>query len=560
MVKKSLDKVAKLGRHANEWTRSNIAGSVGAGVGAEWADQEVPHLNDQGMASLVGGILGGYGARTGASLARTKKSDLLKGPKDTAAKVIGTSLDFSPKKYQELKNLDIPARLSSVSNHKKNTRRLETMLEKVPFSEDIKNHRLAEARAIAKHLGVSDLEKAPVKDALAKKGAKGFYDRKARAYEKLEKVFKPREQLAMENHENIPMDDVIQELRKKRHQHSPALREDLFDSSPRGKLLETLEKNKSQNGQDCAFPQHILEKNPELAELLKKERGEGINLHDLNRLREEALTQAEKHRGPLGKSTPQSREADELHYLLSKKRHDWMDAVGTPREKKAAKQARKLWHQFKGEENLAHYVSQITGAADDTTAFKMLGKSPSYFRVVRQGLPGSERKDLATNFVTHLGQDPHGFNIQKFHKNYKQLSPDIQEELRKCFPHKDAKNFENVMTYLSENPHVIKNILTSSDISQEMKMIKKIGGASGLYGVHSPLGGSSALGMLGIWAAAKGASKLWTHPKFLERMNRLLKAETMTEKEKALRLVTKSIRAAQHSREDSRTQRNGPSL
>ena len=271
----------------------------------------------------------------------------------------------------------------------------------------------------------------------------------------------------------------------------------------------------------------------------------GIGLHDLNDLREKALHESLALQSPKGGGTPESRKASMRSQLLSEKRHEFMEKIGTPSEIHNARQARKFWAQYKDEKNgMAKYVEKLTGSKNDADAFRKLTSSdPKYLNVARQGLSKDDRTKLSEAIIADLGERQGRFNINTAYTGFSRLEEPVKQEFLKTLPNKSAKkNFEQTMQFIGQNKKMMESLANTSNTAHSnhiIDLMKKYGAASTAaitgYGIM-PL-----TGLVATYGGLKVGAKLWTNQNFLKRMNDTITSSNAKSQSNKLDLLFKSV-------------------
>lgn len=483
----------------------------------------------------------------------------LKNPANALAEGVGKVTRFSPEKYAQNEALGLPMSVATVSKGKTPSYG-EMIASKLPGSMDTledfyKNRELA----IARHLGVKtpeDLESSVrnIPKYLAKKGATGYHERASDIYKKREEKFRPRENLAIANKETVDVSDIIGKLNHERSLHLTEASRKRFDQTPDGILLKELKESipdrqaselytAIENLRKQNYPEDLIQK--AMGPALEKVKNQGIGLHDLNKLREKALSESLQLKTPLGRGTPESAAAARRSEMLGGKRHQFMEEIGSASERHNARQARLFWSHYKNKEKgMSRYVEKLTGADNDAEAFKRLtGKNPKYIAIARQGLKKEERPLLAQSIISDLGERQGRFSINTAYTGFMNLEEPVKQEFLKTLPTKAARNdFEKTMEFMGKNKKMMEKLENTSKAAhtpQVMHLIKKYGAAGALaatgYGVM-PL-----TGLIATYGGLKYGSKLWTDQNFLKRMNNVISAKNAKGQTNNLDLMFKSL-------------------
>lgn len=552
-------KIAQATLVSPEPTAANFAQNVGSSAALK------SYLDEGGDPGLVGPLLasmaGGVGAR--GALATAKNIPKLKNPLNAAAEGIGRATGFSPEKYAQNAELGLPMSLATTSNSMIPTY-AELAMAKMPGSMGpMEKFYKRRESSIARNLGVSspdDLEKAvsnPQKH-LAKEGAKGYHERASDIYERRQEKFKPREEKAIKNKETIDISDLIQKLEDKRERRVSTSSKADFDTKNKDgillqKLMEYSEPSEKQIQADLIRKELQKIKTPEeiINKTIKSEFGEipssktTIGLEDLNDLREKALDESKTLKAPLGEGTTESRNAGIRYGELSKKRHQFIEEVGTPTEVHNAKQARKFWAKYKDEKNgMSKYVAKITGTDSNDQAFsKLMSKDPKYLRVARQGLDRQSREELNNSIISELGSRQGRFSITSAHTNFLKKGNEWGNEYLKDLPTRAARNnFEGTMKLIGDNKRMMEKLANTSGTAHSKHFIdqmKRYGSAA-----VAAATGASLTGLLGLaleTAALNTGAKIWTSQKFLRRVNDTIKANRPRAKANKLDMLLKTI-------------------
>jgi hypothetical protein len=551
LIGKAAQRVAKMGSNPYKLTASNVAGSAGSSAALK------AYLDEGGDPNLIGPLLasmaGGAGARAALKL---------KNPMNALAEGVGRATRFSPEKYSQNAALGLPVTPATVSKGKV-PGYLEMIAAKMPGSMGPldKFYKRREA-AIASNLGIStpkDLEHAVanIPKHLAKEGAERYHRQASNKYKKLEKGFKPREQQAIANKETTDISDLIDKLE---HDRSLSLTEGAkkrFDRSKEGIRLKELKESIVESPQvsEAASLFNELQKqglsDDAIRKIIKSELGDisqakkGIGLHDLNKLREKALQESIDLKSPLGAGTPESARASEYHNMLSGKRHQFIEEVGTPTEIHNARQARKFWAGYKDEKDgMSKYVAKLTGADNDATAFqKLTSKNPKFISLARQGLSKNDRPKLAEAIISDLGERQGRFNLNTAYTGWKGLEAPVKRELLKTLPNKSTRhNFEKAMEFIGDNKKMMEKLANTSNTAHTnhvMGIMKKYGAATAAA--------ATGIGLLPLtklaitYAGINLGSRMWTSQNFLRRMNDVISAKNAAGQTNKLDLLLKSI-------------------
>jgi hypothetical protein len=517
-AKKAAERLASSGSKLYAPTAANIAehGAASAGIHHYLENTDDPNMLAALAAGLVSGKAGKY--------ATAPKESLLRG--------LNKATKFDPELYAKAQAADIPVTPATVSTGML-PRGLEAIAAKLPGSMgELEEFAKKQESAIARNMGIShpDLESA-VKDIpyeLAKKGASEFHAQRSGDFAKAKEIFEPAEKEAIKQKKVTKVGDIIKDLRKERDEFTDVNAQKDWDKDPKGKLLKKLE--------DYSYRQG------------------GVGLKDLEQLRTKALKLRDKNLSPLGKETAESREYADVYNLLSKKRQDFMSEIAeTPEQVKTAKEARKMWAEYKDQKKgLSKYVAKITDADTDVGAFNTLKRDPKAFKVVRQGLPREEWRDLAEGFIADLGDRQGRFNINSAHTNFvNNKHKGVKEEFKKALSAvgpKAVEHFDNTMDLITHNKKIFNQIANTSHTSHTTELISQIkrygtaavAAAGAVTGVAS--GGVMPLvGAVTTYAGLKYGAKLWTDRRLLAAMNRVATAKRPSSQQAALDAFVNSL-------------------
>lgn len=547
---RALQKVAKMGSNPYKLSAANVAGSAGSSAALK------AYLDEGGDPNLIGPLLASMaGGAAGRAALR------LKNPLNAAAEGVGRVTGFSPEKYAQNIELGLPVTPANVSTGKL-PGYVEMISTKMPGSmgplEDFYKKREA---AIARNLGVKapeDLEHTVknIPKYLAKEGAEGYHERASNIYEARGAKFKPREEQAIANQELIDISDIINKLKKEKSLHLTKDAKKRFDKTKEGVLLKELKesmpvyemiKDLRKQGYDKKTINKILESQG----ISSTEKG--IGLHDLNKLREKALQESIELKTPTGAGTLESKSAAERAHMLSEKRYEFMEKIGTPSEIHNASQARRFWAQYKDNKNgMAKYVAKITGVDSDAGAFqKLLSNDPKFLRVARQGLNTQDKRSLATAVITDLGERQGRFNINTAHTGFSNLEDSVQKEFLKTLGNKATQNnFTNTMKLIGDNKRMMEQLANTSNTAHSnhiIDLMKRYGAAA--TAAATGYGLVDLTGLAATYVGLKLGAKAWTNQNFLRRMNEVITSSNAKGKANRLDLLLKSIgQTGRHSK------------
>jgi hypothetical protein len=536
-IAKGLSKVSQFGSRANELSLSNVLGTAGASAGSKAFRESFDNPGSSITAGLAGGLLGGYAGRSARALVN---------PRDVLAKAAGKATLFSPEKFRKQKELGTPYSLSSTSKSEIPAG-FEMLMSKLPGSSGVlKKHHAKTAGAFSKNLGLRDTDVSDIDKTLARHGAKKFHEEKTNQYRDLKAKFKPFEDAFIEKKGRIDVSDIIDELEKKQSLATSAASKADFLKTQDGELLTKLKaySNSEPLKKEKVF---FAGKKIELPDGALDQRDKGIGLHDLNQLRKEALKDSERLKSPLGKRTDESREAYKRYGLLAEKRYGWLEKSAPQEVAQASQEARKLWREYKDSEHgLARYVASITKESDDAAAFKKLTRSdPRYLKVVREGLDAKSRADLAESLIKSMGKKGDSFSFEKFHSKFNDLEPSVRKEFLETLPYGiNKQKFLSTMKYIVDNKDLLEKYYNSSKTTTQSNLSKiggKALGSAGLLATGKVLAGvKGAVGLAGAGAGLNLGAQLWVSPKFINRVDKVIRADSMKEKDKAIRTLIKT--------------------
>jgi hypothetical protein len=512
VAKKTLEKVSSVGKNIYKPTAANIAehGAASAGIHEYLENTDDPNI----LAALGAGLISGKAGK----FATAPKESLLRG--------FTKATKFDPELYAKAEAAGIPMTPATVSQSML-PRGLEAIASKLPGSMgELEEFAKKQEGAIARNMGITapDLESA-VKDIpheLAKKGAKSFHKARSEEFSKSKDIFSPAEDKAIKEKRVTKVGEIIKDLRKERDEFSDINAQKDWDKDPKGKLLAKLEDYSYRKG--------------------------GMGLKDLELLRKKAFQNKEKHLTPLGRATAESKEYDEVYNLLSKKRHDFMSEIAeTPEQVKTAKEARKMWAEYKDSKNgLSKYVAKITDADTDVGAFNTLKRDPKAFKVVREGLPRNEWGDLAEGFIADLGDRQGRFNINSAHTNFvNNKHKGVKEQFKKALSGvgpKAVEHFDNTMDLITHNKKIFAQIANTSHTAHTNELISQIK----RYGAAAT-SAATGVAFMPLWGAAlsygglKYGAKLWTDRRLLAAMNRVATAKRPSSQNAALDAFINSL-------------------
>lgn len=547
-------KFAKWGSNTYKPTAGNIGGALGASTATKaYIDNKIANNeNPDFWPMIAASVLGGTGGRAAANY------------KQVAAKTAGVLTKFSPEEYANQQKMGYPSSLASTAKGM-GPSRFENFLSKLPFHENsFEKFYQKQREALAKNLGFRDPEDLkhialnPAED-LAIEGAQGYVDRANQHFKNRERNFAGREWSAINNKELVDVSDIVYRLTKKRNR-SPSNDARLdFDKTADGVLRQKLINYSYLDADEVAKgAKKGAKEGPKGAKEPKEAKTKGkkeakeetkVSYSDLDDLRAEALEESLRLRTPLGAGTDASKAASARSGMLGNKRHEFINKTGTPFEAHNSREAKKFYSRFRRPKKGGYAIAEdITGAADDSTAFGKLLTKEGAINVVRQGLPKEQLPRFFESIMSRLGKRGDTISINATQQGYTDLKPAIRKDLLKTIKDKNQrKNFEKTMDFIGENKRKLNQIINTSHTTDKAEFIHHVKKYAKLgAGLVAGSGAAylSLIPTLAGLATTKTVSKLWNNQTFLKHVNETMTKSTPEMRNNAIKAVQQSLTLA----------------
>ncbi len=499
---KTANVLSKMGK----MTPTRAASDVGSGL---LTHGYIEGNENPNVAEAIGvGLLGGHlGAKAPSAIAGLRHP--IESLKNVGASAVGTVGGVNPELLDKLTKSGYSPTVGQAGN--KGALLLERMLAKAPVGGEkfTKNYEQT-LQGVGKNIGIEDMNALIQKEHesakhLAKQGAQGYHEKISNAYNELGAEGLQKEAQALENpKEMVSIKPIVEHIQNKymKKIHTEGSMDD-FNASAPGKLL---------------------------TDLLKDARNGEIPYSRLDELRANYLDEAKSINK--AKHPNAHRKAEDIAILLGNERREHIASISSLPEQEAFKAAKTLWHKYVSEkgDNLRKYFYEITGASDDTKAFKkLLGTDPKPLRIVREGLPTTEYPAMRDAIMSELSKG----SLTRAHTNFHDLPKSVQKEVLGFYPHAEGA-FKDTMKLIGENSRRLDDIINSSQtahMNAAYQMYSKVGAgtAAGTAALVSKMDPTVLLGLAATYGAGyaglKTASHLMTDPQFLKRISKVMHAK-----------------------------------